>query len=124
MKFTKVIKSNIKKTASTVEIDIEDYLEALDERLTTAEERWGGAPELHSQLLDYVEEVFAGQKVPSVSAVADNFVVNGEFVYKNDFTKDGNYSKLFEEYNGDWDAFCENEGILYNDEVCCIRLGF
>lgn len=127
MAFIKVVKSDkqsIKKIAGTVQIDMEDYIESLDSRLNEAESRWGGAPELHEQLLNYVEEVYDGQKVPSASVIADNFVINGEFIYKDDFTPEGNYRNYYEKYNGSWEQLCENEGILYNDEVCCIRLGF
>lgn len=122
MKFK--IKSDLKKKATFVKIDMEDYIDVLHERLTWAEKQWGGAPELHDQLLDFIRDVYDGKDVPSASVIADNFVVNGEFVYKDEFTKDGNYSGLFEKYKGNWEELCENEGILYNDEVCCIRLGF
>lgn len=122
MKFK--IKANMKKKAAFVKIDMEDYIDALDERLAWAENQWGGAPELHDQLLDFIRDVYDGQEIPSVGVIADNFVVNGEFVYKDEFTKDGNYSGLFEKYSGNWEELCENEGVLYNDEVCCIRLGF
>lgn len=120
MKFK--LKSNLKKKASYVKIDMEDYIDALHERLEWAENQWGGAPELHDQLLDYVRDVCAEQEMPSVAVVADNFVVNGEFIRKEDFND--NYTSLYKKYNGDWEEMCENEGILYNDEVCCIRLGF
>ena len=87
---------------------------------------WGGAPELHDAFLDFIRDVYAEQKVPSVIVVADNFVVNGQFVYKDEFTKDGESSNLYEQYNGDWNKLCEEEGIpgLHNNEVCCINLGF
>lgn len=117
-------KSNIKRQAATVQIDMEDYIDALENRLKIAHERWGGYPELDEQFLDLIRESYDGQKVPSVSAVVDNYVVNGEYVNKEDFTPEGNYSSLYEQYNGDWQELCQNEGVLYNDDVCCIRLGF
>lgn len=58
------------------------------------------------------------------SYVVDNFIINGEFIYRELFSKDSEYSELYEKYNGSWKDFCESEGIIYNDEVCCINLGF
>ena len=111
-----------KKTAGTVQIDIEDYMELLDDRLTQAEEWWGSTG-LHDELLNFME-LQDGTEVESPKVVADNFVVNGEFVEKDEFSENGNYSRLYEKYNGSWEDLCENEGIIYNDEVCCINLGF
>lgn len=122
MKF--IVKSNMKKKAATVQIDMEDYIDELYERLQYAHDNWGGYPSLDEQLFDFIRDVFDGQKVPSVAVVADNFVVNGEYIPKDEFTADGNYSHTYKKYNGNWEELCENEGILYNDEVCCIRLGF
>ena len=111
-----------KKTAGTVRIDIEDYVELLDDRLTQAEEWWGETG-LHDELLDFME-IQDGVKVKSPKVVADNFVVNGRFVKRSEFSKDGKYSRLYEEYNGSWKDLCDSEGTVYNDEVCCINLGF
>ncbi|MCM1260569.1 MAG: hypothetical protein NC222_06400 [Staphylococcus sp.] len=122
MAWTKL--SSIKKTAGSVTIDIEDYIDSLSERIDEAINRWGGEEheELKEQFLDYCREVFDGQQVPSVSVVADNWVVNGEFISKDEWAE--SYDKAFKQYEGNWEEFCQNEGIIYDDRFCCIRLGF
>lgn len=113
-----------KKTAGTVQIDVEYYLKLLNDRFNEIEPTsWGGDHGLRKELFDFIRDN-DGMLIGEPSIVADNFAVNGEIVYREWFSKDGEYSDLYEEYNGDWRNFCESEGIIYNDEVCCINLGF
>lgn len=109
-----------------VQIDIVDYLDMVDKELKEAINAWGGPSHwaLKDKLLDLLES-WDGGDVPSPSVVSDNWVVNGEIIEREeDFTPNGQASDFYEQYNGNWDEFCENEGQIWDDKYCCVRLGF
>ena len=100
-----------------MELSINDYMDMLDAR---AQEFRGEELPLRDELRDY----FIGiENVPEPMIFVDNYLINGEFVEKGEFTPDGNYSGLYEQYNGDWEKMCDNEAVIYNEEMACLRLG-
>lgn len=117
-----------KKTAGTVQIDVEDYIDWLDDRFIFWEAKSNATQsrntDLREELYQFIRDNSDGMLLKRPSYVVDNFIINGEFIYREWFSKDGEYSELYEKYNGSWEDLCENEGIIYNDEVCCINLGF
>jgi len=79
---------------------------------------------LMNDFYEYMEN-FDGGKVKQPSEVMDNFLINGSFCERaTDFTADGEWSNKFKEYNGNWEEFCENEAVIYNEDAACTNLGF
>lgn len=120
-------KAKVSKKASVqLNMEIEDYIELLKNEYETSPEDWKtrGGKLLINELYDYMES-YDGSKVEMPSIVIDNFLVNGSFCERStDFTADGEWSNKFEEYKGNWDDFCENEAVIYNENAACTNLGF
>ena len=120
-------KAKVSKKASVqLNMEIEDYIELLKNEYETSPEDWKtrGGKLLINELYDYMEN-YDGSKVEMPSIVIDNFLVNGSFCERAaDFTADGEWSNKFEEYKGNWDEFCENEAVIYNENAACTNLGF
>lgn len=122
---TKKAKVNKKATVS-LEMEIDDYIELLKNEYETSPEDWKtrGSRLLMNEFYEYMEN-FDGGKVKQPSEVMDNFLINGSFCERaTDFTADGEWSNKFEEYNGNWEEFCENEAVIYNEDAACTKLGF
>lgn len=119
---SKVTANKAVKADSMVSIPMEDYIEILRDRYQMHKEwQTEGNRALLDQYLDLIADSGLGSET-SPSVVMDNYMVNGEIVSKNEFTATGNYSNKFEEYDGNWEDFCENEGVIYNDEYCALSL--
>lgn len=123
MKFT--VKSNMKKKAErTVAISMSLYLELLEKELKEANDAWGNdaTRALTPKLLELIEdtEFLDGSSDNDPSYISDNFVVNGEFISKSEFTEDGPYSGYFSQYNGDWQALCD-DALVYDENYACMR---
>lgn len=113
-------KANVDKKAEnmvTMELPLANYMEMLKDRAKEI----GRSLYLADELEDYFLAV--GGNVLEPMTFVDNYLINGEFVEKEEFTADGNYSELYEEYNGSWEEMCENAAIFYNDEMACLNLG-
>ena len=124
-KTNKKAKINKKATVS-LEMEIDDYIELLKNEYETSPEDWKtrGSRMLMNEFYEYMEN-FDGGKVQQPSVVMDNFLINGSFCERaTDFTADGEWSNKFEEYKGNWEEFCENEAVLYNEDAACTNLGF
>lgn len=122
----------------TFEVSIQFIIEALRARYDNVKELWGGeaASELWEQALSMVEECGIGDNVTSPSIFVDNYLLNGEFVSKEDdkqYWLGGEYDDLSEddkeyyeceaEYiKQKWDEYVTNNACLYNDNYAC--LGF
>ena len=122
----------------TFEVSIQFIIDALQARYDNVKELWGGdaAHELWKQALSMVEECGIGDNVTSPSIFVDNYLINGEFVSKEDdknYWLDSEYETLSEcdkeyyeceaEYiEQKWQEYCENNACLYNDDYVC--LGF
>ena len=119
----------------TFEVPIQFIIEALQARYDNVKGLWGGeaASELWEQALAMVEDCGIGDNVTSPSIFVDNYLINGEFVSKEDdkqFWLDCEYDDLSEddkehyeceaEYiEQKWDEFTDN-ACLYNDNYACL----
>ena len=110
----------------TFEVSIQFIIEALQSRYDNVKDLWGGdaAYELWEQALSRVEECGIGDNVTSPSYFVDNYLINGEFVSKEDDKKDWldcDSDELSEdEINEKWLEYCQNNTWLYNDNYACL----
>lgn len=109
------------KSEQTVEVSMSWYLSLLEKELQKANERWGGEASvaLAPRLLELIEEVGPG-KNSDPDYIADNFVVNGEFVEKEEFKEGGNHDYFYKKYNGDWQALCD-DALIYDENYACMQ---
>lgn len=114
MKYTKLVRAE-----ATVSIPMSDYIELLEERFKTAPKDWHSeaADSLWPQYIELIEDAGPGEHT-APSYVVDNYLVNGEFVSKEDWAE--SYSKSYEQYAGNWEQFCEDRAIIYNDSYALI----
>ena len=110
----------------TFEVSIQFIIDALQARYDNVKDLWGDAAahSLWEQALSMVEECGIGDNVTSPSCFVDNYLINGEFVSKED---DKNYwlgcgsDELSEdEINEEWQEYTTNNACLYNDEYACL----
>ena len=122
----------------TFNVSIDFIIDALQARYDNVKDVWGceAAHELWEQALQTVEECGIGENVTSPSIFVDNYLINGEFVSKEDdknYWLGGEYDDLSEddkehyeceaEYiEQKWDEYVTNNATLYNDNYAC--LGF
>ena len=122
----------------TFEVSIQFIIDALQARYDNVKDLWGGdaANQLWEQALQMVEDCGIGENVTSPSIFVDNYLINGEFVSKEDdkqYWLDCEYDDLSEddkeyyeceaEYiEQKWQEHCSENAILYNDNYTC--LGF
>ena len=122
----------------TFEVSIQFIIDALQARYDNVKELWGGdaAHQLWEQALSMVEDCGIGDNVTSPSIFVDNYLINGEFVSKEDDKQhwlDSEYDDLSDddktyyeceaEYiEQKWQEYCENNACLYNGNYAC--LGF
>ena len=120
----------------TFEVSIQFIIEALQARYDNVKEFRGGeaAHQLWEQALSMVEECGIGENVTSPSIIVDNYLLNGEFVSKEDdkqFWLDCEYDDLSEddkeyfeceaEYiEQKWDEYVTKNARLYNDNYACL----
>ena len=120
----------------TFEVSIQFIIDALQARYDNVKELWGGdaARELWEQALQMVEECGIGDNVTSPSIFVDNYLINGEFVSKEDdknYWLDCEYDDLSEcdkeyyeceaEYiEQKWWEYVTKNAMLYNDNYACL----
>ena len=119
----------------TFEVPIQFIIDALQARYDNVKDLRGGeaAHELWEQALAMVEDCGIGDNVTSPSIFVDNYLINGEFVSKEDDKQhwlDREYDDLSEcdkqvyeceaEYiEQKWDEFTDN-ACLYNVNYACL----
>ena len=117
------------------EVSIEFIIDALQARYNNVKE-WGGeaAHELWEQALSMVEECGIGDNVTSPSIFVDNYLINGEFVSKEDdknYWLDCDYELLStddkqvyeceaEYIEQKWQEYCSENTMLYDDNYACL----
>ena len=110
----------------TFEVSIQFIIDALQSRYDNVKELWGGeaSSELWEQALQTVEECGIGDNVTSPSIFVDNYLLNGEFVSKED---DKQYwlgcdsdGLSQDEIEQEWDEYVTNNACLYNDNYACL----
>ena len=110
----------------TFNVSVDFIIDALQARYDNVKDLWGGdaAHELWEQALDMVEECGIGENVTSPSIFVDNYLINGEFVSKEDDKQwwlGSEYEALSEdEIDGKWKEYCEKNACLYNKNHACI----
>ena len=110
----------------TFNVSIDFIIDALQARYDNVSNLWGGdaAHELWEQALSMVEECGIGDNVTSPSYFVDNYLINGEFVSKEDDMKwwlDCDSDELSEEeIDEKWLEYCQNNACLYNDDYACL----
>ena len=120
----------------TFEVSIQFIIDALQARYDNVKEFWGGeaSQELWEQALSMVEECGIGDNVTSPSIFVDNYLINGEFVSKEDDKQhwlDCDYETLsdddkeFYECEAEyieqkWNEYVTNNACLYNDNYACL----
>lgn len=117
-------------------VSIDFIIDALQSRYDNVKELWGGeaAHQLWEQALSIVGECGIGDNVTSPSIFVDNYLINGEFVSKEDDMQwwiDCEYDNLSEddklyyecesEYiERKWQEYCSENAMLYNDNYACL----
>lgn len=112
-----VKKAKIGKKAGTMvkmELPLANYMDMLQDRAKEIGRQLYMAEELES----YFEGV---DTVLEPYIFVDNYLINGEFADKETWQED--YSDKYEKYNGDWNEFCANEAVFYNEDEACLDLG-
>ena len=120
----------------TFTVSIDFITDALQLRYDNVKELWGcdAAHKLWEQALSMVEECGIGDNVTSPSIFVDNYLLNGEFVSKEDDKKhwlDCEYENLSDDdklhYECDaeyieqkWDEYVTNNACLYNGDYACL----
>ena len=118
------------------EVSIQFIIDALQARYDNVKELWGGeaAQQLWEQALSMVEDCGIGDNVTSPSIFVDNYLINGEFVSKEDDKQswlDCEYDVLsdddkeFYECEAEyieqkWLDYVTNNACLYNDDYACL----
>ena len=126
-----------------LEVHANFVTEALQARYDEVEHKWAcdASASLWDQALDIVAECGLGEHVTSPSVFVDNYLINGDFVSKNEEPKywltetsfldycdhhnltdlqitELKNSPMFDEF---WSEYCENNAILFNDQYACLR---
>ena len=120
----------------TFEVSIQFIIDALQSRYDNVKELWGGeaSQELWEQALAMVEDCGIGDNVTSPSIFVDNYLINGEFVSKEDDKQywlgceyetlsddDKEFYECEVEYiEQKWDEYVTNNACLYNGNYACL----
>lgn len=117
----------------TFNVSIQFILDALQYRYDNVKDLWGdkAAHELWEQALQMVEECGIGDNVTSPSIFVDNYLINGEFVSKDNDKQywldcglsddDKEHYECEAEYiKQKWDEYVTNNACLYNDNYACL----
>ena len=110
----------------TFTVSIDFIIDALQLRYDNVKELWGcdAAHELWEQALAMVEDCGIDNKVTSPSIFVDNYLINGEFVSKEDgkeYWLGCGYDELSQgEIDEEWLDYVTNNACLYNDNYACL----
>ena len=113
-----------------IEVNVEFVIAALESRYDDVKGKWGcqASHDLWEQALSLVEDCGLGN-CSSPSVYVDNYLINGEFVNRNDLSDcesrsititccDDEGDFISDE---DWSKFCEDNALIYNDEYACLQ---
>lgn len=124
-----------------IEVNVEFVIAALESRYEDVKALWGNdaSEALWEQALSLVEDCGLGT-CSSPSAYVDNYLINGEFVSKEENIEDWlhktSHDGCFEQlnYSGDeydqwlddnfdtfWSEYCQDSALIYNDEYACLQ---
>ena len=110
----------------TFDVSLQFIIDALQSRYDNVKDLWGceASHQLWEQALQIIEERGIGDNVTSPSIFVDNYLINGEFVSKEDDAQwwlgcdKGELSE--EEIDGQWKDYCKNNARLYSDNYACL----
>lgn len=123
-----------------IQVDVEFVITALENRYEDVKNNWGNeaSESLWEQALDLVRD--CGFSCSSASEYVDNYLINGEFVSKEENIEDWlhktSHDGCFEQinYSGDeydqwlddnfddfWNEYCQDNALIYNDEYACLQ---
>ena len=130
------------KKSNMIQVPVEFVIDALQARYDEVKELWGcdASAALWEQALQSVAERGMGDNVTSPSIYVDNYLVNGEFVSKEENIEDWLHKTSHEgfleqlNYGGDeydqwldnnfdnfWDEYCQDNALIYNGEYACLQ---
>ena len=130
------------KKSNMIQVSVEFVIDALQSRYDEVENIWGcdASASLWEQALQSVAERGLGENVTSPSVYVDNYLVNGEFVSKEENIEDWLHKTSHEgfleqlNYEGDeydqwlddnfdnfWDEYCQDNALIYNGEYACLQ---
>ena len=110
----------------TFEVTAQFIIDALQARYDEVSGLWASyaAHDLWQQALGKVEECGIGDNITSPSIFVDNYLINSEFVSKEDDKQlwlDCDCETLSEkEIDEKWQEYCERNACLYNKNYACI----
>ena len=110
----------------TFNVSVDFIIDALQARYDEVSGLWASyaAHDLWQQALDKVEECGIGDNVTSPSIFVDNYLINGEFVSKEDdkqwWLDCDSDSLTGDEIDEKWGEYCERNACLYNKNYACI----
>ena len=100
-----------------IQISFDYYKELLEDRFEVCEKRgWVGeaARELFPLILDLIEEVGVDPEKSDPSYVIDNYCVNGDFIYREEFEEHPDWYSSYD----DWDEVRDNALVSTDDYAC------
>lgn len=119
-----------------ITVSLEFVIAALESRYEDVKELWGckASHELWGQALQLVEECGLGGNINSPSVYVDNYLINGEFVERNNFYKsdctrygieldedqENDPSSCIELTDEQWELVTE-DALIYNDDYACLQ---
>ena len=103
-------------------VSIEFIIDALQSRYNDVECLWGNdtSRQLWKQVIEVVEGCGLDENVASPSEFVDNYLLNGEFVSKEDLLGLDSEELSEDEIKEKWLTYCENNACLYNDDHACL----
>ena len=110
----------------TFNASVDFIIDALQARYDNVKDLWGceASHQLWQQALDVVGECGIGDNVTSPSIFVDNYLINGEFVSKEDdmqwWLNCDSDSLSSAEIDKKWNDYCEKNACLYNKNYACI----
>ena len=110
----------------TFNVPLPFIIDALQSRYDNVKDLWGceASHQLWQNALQIVEECGIGDNVTSPSIFVDNYLINGEFVSKEDDKQwwlDCDSDSLSEdEIDEKWLEYCQNNACCHNNEYACL----
>ena len=110
----------------TFNVSVDFIIDALQSRYDEVSGLWASeaAHDLWQQALDVVLDCGIGDNVTNPSIFVDNYLINGEFVSKDEdkqwwlgYDSD---DLTEEEISEQWKDYCEKNACLYNKNYACI----
>ena len=113
----------------TIAVSVDFVVDALESRYKEVWDLWSNeaSRSLWEQAINLVEECGLGEHITSPSIYVDNYLVNGEFVSKEENVEDWIGSTSFADVDPDdidfddaWQEYCQDNALIYNDEYACL----